>query len=344
MKAVKAVKTVVDDTDREGHAPERAADALPPSRNSAMTSPSSPASPTSGSSPTSPPSPSSAFAAGLSSFRAARAAWLVLPDAETLHDARVALRRLRTALELFGGTVRLPREVTVKRVRQLSRRLAPLRDLDVAAQQLPSLPALVVDVGLDRRVERARARCRDKVTSALRGRSARHWQKALAGWLRAIGPTEPAPSAARELIALRIAQLWPPLSVLPGWMVEIPNLARAPGEALDALHLLRRRLRVSRYLLELGTIPGSDRTHPSPEDLQQLQTSLGALQDIRVLRDILRREADPPEWANLAPALLPVLEAAWAEPWRQWTELRSSVGERVKSGPVAVLARARFSR
>lgn len=330
------MSAVVDYKDGEvSRSLEQASDALPASGDGAMkTSPPSPSVPPSPSFPSSPPSPSSALAAGLAAFRAARAAWLVLPDAETLHDARVALRRLRTALELYGGIVRLPREVTVRRVRRLSRRLAPLRDLDVAAQQLPSLPSLVVEVGLDRRVERARARCRAKVASALRGRNTRRWQKALAGWLRAVGPTKPAPSDARAPIAVRLAQLWPPLSVLPGWTVEIPNLARASDEALEALHLLRRRLRVSRYLVELGAIAGSDRTHPSPEDLQQLQTSLGALQDIRVLRDILRRGADPPEWANLAPALLPVLEAAWAERWRQWTELRSSVGGRVKSGPV----------
>lgn len=344
------MKTVVDDKDGEvSQGLERAADARPASWDGAVT--------TSPSSPSSPPSPSSAFSAsfpsfsaarsahiafatGLSAFRAARAVWLVQPDAEALHDARVALRRLRTALAAYEALVRVPFRVKPASIRRLSRRLAPLRDVDVAIQEL-QLSGDLCEPELRDRLEQARERVRGDVGPTFHRRGARRWQRAMQRWLRAPAFTKSAMVDARGALSARIEQLWPPLDALSGWAIDASDLATAAAEALDELHRLRRRFRDARYLLELGSAAGLGEPHLSIAHFQQLQDGLGGLQDLRVLRDTLVREVGP-DWAKAAPRLAQALSAAWSERWQQWVELRSTVGE---SGPrLPRLAGAQFSR
>lgn len=264
-----------------------------------------------------------ALANGLAAVRAARAAWLVQFDLEALHDARVALRRLRTALELYEGVVRLPPVVTVKQVRRLSRRLASLRDLDVALQQVTLLAGTETELTLRERLEQARDQSRTDVAAALHGRRARRWQRALQRWLHGPAFSEVAMADAPGTIGARIAELWPAIEASPAWEVQIPALSTASPDVLDALHELRRRLRVGRYLLEFGQSAGISEAGSSLEELQRLQAGLGALQDLRVLRDALVREAAA-LWNTWAATIDAALDRAWAERWQQWRDLRTA--------------------
>lgn len=265
-----------------------------------------------------------ALANGLASVRAARAAWLVQFDPEALHDARVALRRLRTALELYEGLVRLPPAVTAKQVRRLSRCLASLRDLDVALQQATLLAGSETELTLRERLEQARERNRTEVAAALHGRRARRWQRALQRWLHGPAFSEVAMADAPGTIGARIAELWPAIEASPAWEAQIPALSTASPDALDALHELRRRLRVGRYLLEFGQGAGISEAGSSLEELQKLQAGLGALQDLRVLRDALVREAGP-LWPAAARMVDTALDTAWSERWQQWKDLSAAL-------------------
>lgn len=66
-------------------------------------------------------------------------------DPEPLHQLRVSLRRLRTALTQFGAALELPESVTERRIAAVARRTSLCRDLDVLhtrleADLLPRLP------------------------------------------------------------------------------------------------------------------------------------------------------------------------------------------------------------
>ena len=66
-------------------------------------------------------------------------------DPEPLHQLRVSLRRLRTALGQFGPALELPESVESSRIAAVARRTGLCRDLDVLrlrleVQLLPSLP------------------------------------------------------------------------------------------------------------------------------------------------------------------------------------------------------------
>jgi CHAD domain-containing protein len=52
-------------------------------------------------------------------------------DPEYLHQMRVGSRRLRTALQVFGKVVKLPKAAKEKHVQALTKTLGKLRDLDV---------------------------------------------------------------------------------------------------------------------------------------------------------------------------------------------------------------------
>ena len=66
-------------------------------------------------------------------------------DPEPLHQMRVAMRRLRTALGQFGPALELPEAIGDQRIARVGRRLGLARDLDVLRahldrQLLPKLP------------------------------------------------------------------------------------------------------------------------------------------------------------------------------------------------------------
>ena len=66
-------------------------------------------------------------------------------DPENLHQMRVGLRRLRTALQVFDKAVKLPKAGREPKVAGVARQLGNLRDLDVISETLrerygPDLP------------------------------------------------------------------------------------------------------------------------------------------------------------------------------------------------------------
>ena len=60
-------------------------------------------------------------------------------DPEPLHQLRVSLRRLRTALLQFGPALELPESVSERRIAAVARRTSLCRDLDVLQLRLRML-------------------------------------------------------------------------------------------------------------------------------------------------------------------------------------------------------------
>ncbi len=191
-------------------------------------------------------------------------------DPEFVHQARVAVRRLRSAARLIGKAAGWP-EIIDRDLRWIARRLGAVRDWDVLQAQ--TLPALIAAVPAAAPIAAAVAPLRRRDDAALR--------EALAG-------------ARYARLALRLmrwsgttaAEDSPPLAATAG-----ERLARLQRRLLDSAsffialpekqqHRVRIRTKRLRYALDLFAcaLPVKP-TRRHVEQLAQLQDELGALND-----------------------------------------------------------------
>jgi len=233
-------------------------------------------------------------------------------DPVALHQARVAMRRLRSAFTLFKPAIAADPKAAFLReeLRWFTNQLGEARDLDVYLTR--DLPA----------EERARAFARREITysqviEAMNDARSRMLMVELTGWAftgswrdgsRAVGLITP-------FAAKRMDRLWG--SVEPTGR----SLTRMEEEAR---HQLRIQVKKLRYAVEFF-----DRLYPSKdkkrfrEAAEQVQEALGRLNDLRTARAMNRNQEDSwlqeqsEELAHLQHAELAVQKMAKAGPfWR----------------------------
>lgn len=208
---------------------------------------------------------------------------LVTPDdPEALHDARVALRRLRSWLRAFPEEAGVPPRV-VRRLGRLARATGAARDLEVAAERLATLARRARGARREAlvRMSRRLASRGDAGRASLVDEVEKRWhglQPALARALRA-GARTRAPRFA-NLVAARIAAA---AAAFGG-----PPPPAADGAALHALRIAGKRVR---YLVEplRGVEPSAEAVLRA---MKALQEHLGAVNDAVVLEQLLIAEAE----------------------------------------------------
>jgi len=215
-------------------------------------------------------------------------------DPEDLHQMRVASRRLRAALAIFRPAVRLPADAGERRVRQLTRVLGSLRDLDVQADHLrtnyredTSQDVRQVVDHLLTRVDRVKPKATAAVRRVLSSRRYGRLKSAYATWLE-----EPHFTSLGELSLTAVLPdlLAPGLSALllhPAWTTG----PRVPlRDAAPVLHDLRKTAKRARYQAEFFE------SHYGPdftawvEELKRLQDRLGEFQDGEVVLTSLQEK------------------------------------------------------
>ncbi|WP_164155720.1 CHAD domain-containing protein [Sandarakinorhabdus rubra] len=220
----------------------------------------------------------------LAAFQDAEARLIATPDAESLHDVRVSLRRLRCTLALFRPLARPP-PVPAALLQSLSRALGAVRDLDVLMAGTPAGP-------LNDHLAAARQAALASALTLLRARSTRTRLRQLSDWMLLHPPLTDEP--ARQFIAARLDRFWR----------KLRKAGRALEGGTDAdRHRLRKRARTLRHATELT---GSLFLHPGRQArftaaLAALQAALGALNDLVAAEALLSRlgQAHAPEAARL---------------------------------------------
>jgi CHAD domain-containing protein len=238
-------------------------------------------------------------------------------DPEPLHQLRVSLRRLRTALTQFGAALELPESVTERRIAAVARRTSLCRDLDVlharlGADLLPRLPGeeqRALEVAM-KRLSRDRSQAFDTLKEALHSPRYLKLLARLNKWQQRprFTPLGQLPLAA--WLYDWQAPFTAALFLHPGWSLDDP--------AAEALHDLRKRIKAARYALE----PLQDWCEPPLQawigELRQAQDHLGELHDLQVLSRTLG------SGDRLAKGTLPVLASLLAERqlehWLRWRE------------------------
>ena len=215
-------------------------------------------------------------------------------DAEALHDMRVNLRRLRTALNNFEGPKNSPllsshlrgelRRQSA-RASKLGDRLGAVRDFDVLSEYVADYAKKKLDSpveaveGLARfthylELQRAKA-FKPMVKKIGRAQEIGGLREQFARWALGL------PAADGAAISLEMAAK----IILPRRLSEVDAHAPAlqPGADPEAHHDLRKSLRRLRYTLETLSVCYNAPVKPLIESLVEMQDLLGEMQDREVL-------------------------------------------------------------
>ncbi|MCG8363980.1 MAG: CHAD domain-containing protein [Pseudanabaenales cyanobacterium] len=263
-------------------------------------------------------------------------------DPEDLHQMRVGMRRLRTAMRVFSPGIELSKAAGESKVSAVARRLGALRDLDVIDDALrrqyrPTLPKAeqqVLDVAI-KQLSKGRGRTFKQVKQLLAGKQYGNLKQSLNQWLdqpkyRPIA-VYPSVHVLPDLLLPLVSQLW----LHPGWLVgttlgeddiKIDNdftpgkLAACMTKHNETLHSLRKQVKRVRYQLRLAADFYSPAIVQNIKTLADIQESLGQVQDSIVLNDCLTKTI--PSFYKQLPTLVNQLADNRYHAWRRWQELQ----------------------
>jgi len=270
-------------------------------------------------------------------------------DPEPLHQMRVGMRRLRTALVVFGPFVSLSAQLE-RDITKISKKLGSVRDLDVLGLWLQGF---ISESALDerelkqakkvlQRLHRRRQRRFENMCKTLKGRRYRQFVEAFQQWLKHPSFQAGAAWPIQQVLPDLLLPLIDRLLLHPGWLVAIaphqesadpldrgsPN-AEITGEQVErylakygtVLHDLRKQAKRVRYQTEFfKDFYGSDYAEQTLE-FKAIQDLLGQLHDSQVFDDFLIREIGS-QWKKAIPSLERYLRKQHLELWQQWQPIQ----------------------
>lgn len=225
-------------------------------------------------------------------------------DPEPLHQMRVGTRRLRTALQVFGSAIDVPKAGGAERLRKLAKVLGEVRDLDVqmASLQEEYYPNLnkqeqkqldKVCKALTAQRKQAFANMEQTLTQSLY----EGMKKTYVKWLK---QPRYAPIAQLPLSVVLPDLLSPLLSELllhPGWLISVEQVADqnsnsdASSDHADSnsviLHDLRKACKHVRYQAEFFTPFYREEFENWIDEIKTLQDQLGDFQDSQVFLELI---------------------------------------------------------
>ena len=259
-------------------------------------------------------------------------------DPEDLHQMRVGLRRLRTALQVFDVAVTLPRAGQEPRVAKVARQLGELRDLDVISDTLrkryaPDLPDsehLMLERVLSHLHDR-RQTVFKQVKKLLKGKKYKQIKQSLKAWT--LEPTYqvmgqlPATMVVPDLVGPLVSRLWlhpgflvgakfNPKSIKANTRLSVAATDQLISEQGAVLHSLRKQVKRVRYQLKLVSNLYGAALDDDIDRLSQMQETLGDLQDSTVLEDFTT--AVVPDAEAQVPTLFALLADSRHRAWKQW--------------------------
>lgn len=200
------------------------------------------------------------------------------------HQLRVGLRRLRTALAVFGPSLGKPAMAPINAAaRDLGRLVGQLRDADVLISEVVEPAAQGIDAAardaLVAALEARRATIRETVRAALAGPETTGFLFDLGLFIEGRGWLAPSDYGQTERLAAPIAD------VAPEMLGKRHKTVRKAGKHIrkldsEELHTLRKELKKLRYAVEmLGGLYPDAAVAPFLKPLKELQDAFGSLND-----------------------------------------------------------------
>ncbi len=257
-------------------------------------------------------------------------------DPEDLHQMRVGMRRLRSAIAGFSAALKLPQNASEKKVGKVAKVLGELRDLDVLKdilenQYYPLLPPpeqLLLSLALEK-LHKQRKRTFKKVKGLLTDRPYCHLKQGFKHWLE--NPTFQ-PIAGLEIQTILPDLLLPQVSHLllhSGWLVGKENISSLSESQVESilnnqetlLHDLRKEAKRSRYNMELFTQFYEDNYQQYLRYVQEIQSILGEIQDSFILGEFLFQALDFDLPKKMPTLVAKLSEIRWQK-WQEWQTLQ----------------------
>lgn len=264
-------------------------------------------------------------------------------DPEALHQMRVGMRRLRTAVSRFNPAVNLPKPASNKNIGKIARRLGNLRDLDVLKETLekryqPHLPRKErksLQTALNA-LDKQREDVLEDVRATFKDDSYKSLKQELEEWLE-----EPIyePIAFVPIQDVLPDLLLPEVSSFllhPGWLVgtqteeseivfptewKALEVEQELAENGETLHSLRKLAKGLRYQMELFTDLYGESYTAYVAEVKNIQEILGEMQDSVVLAewlvDVLNSDIN-----KELPTLATMLAENRYQMWQQWQPLQ----------------------
>jgi CHAD domain-containing protein len=278
-------------------------------------------------------------------------------DLEPLHQMRVGMRRLRTAVDVFDSALVLPKNVSNSLIGKIAKSLGETRDLDVLKQELtlnyqPLLPKeeqSKFDKVLER-LSQTRNQSYLDLKKVLTGDRYQTLKQSLQSW-----QDQPTFTAMADVSVLQILPdlVLPSVCQLflhPGWLVgttledgtakllpiEQPEqLKQQLAQFESLLHGLRKQTKGVRYQAEFFLDFYEASYADLLQDFKAIQEILGQLQDQTVLRQFLETTLKA-DLAKVLPTIHQKMQATQLEFWQTWQPfqhryLSSEFRQRVRS-------------
>lgn len=265
-------------------------------------------------------------------------------DPEALHQMRIGMRRLRTIVIGFAPALDLPKAASEKEIGKIARILGNLRDLDVLQEALesryqPALPAKEqpkMKLALTKLAKQRRKALKQVQKTLKHQKEYQKLKQALQGWLSK--PTckvlaqMPVTDVLPDILSPFVSQLL----LHPGWLVGVEvgspdsdspqKMTPAAVESLIAtqgemLHSLRKQAKRVRYQMSLFTELYGPTYQNYVEDVKQMQTVLGDIQDSEVLEEFLNHVFGC-DIRTKTPHLAGLLASDRYQAWQQWQGLQ----------------------
>ncbi|MDB9534393.1 CHAD domain-containing protein [Dolichospermum planctonicum CS-1226] len=264
-------------------------------------------------------------------------------DPEAVHQMRVGMRRLRTAVSRFARYLILPKSVSDKNIGKFARILGGIRDLDVLEEILRKnyQPHLVVKeqeilktalTELDKQREIALSH----VEKIFKDENYKSFKNECESWLK--NPSYQGFSSIKiyhvlpDLLSPEVSQF----CLHPGWLIgtkiinseiviqtkwtpiQLEEHLKTEGKTL---HSLRKQAKRLRYQMELFTELYGESFAAHIHDVKNIQEILGMIQDNMVLHEwlenIFKSELD-----RKLPGLTTLLAANRHQLWQEWQPLQ----------------------
>ncbi|HEY9604733.1 MAG TPA: CHAD domain-containing protein [Allocoleopsis sp.] len=264
-------------------------------------------------------------------------------DPEELHQMRVGMRRLRTAVTGFAPALSLPNAAQEKNIAKVARILGELRDIDVLkdtleTQYLPTLPSQEQDIlkKVLATLKKQRQKSLEQVQATLNQQRYQELKQAFQNWLNRPSYGEfaefPIAEILPDLLLPSISQLFLHSAWLVGVKLDAGDIG-VPSELNkeiveqllnvhgDTLHSLRKQAKRVRYQMELFTDFYGSTYKGYLKDIKEIQRVLGEIQDSVVLAAFLSETLGSGS-AEQMPMLNAQLTQSRYQAWQEWRGLQ----------------------
>jgi len=264
-------------------------------------------------------------------------------DPEPLHQMRVGMRRLRTAIQVFGAAIALPKAISNPSIGKIAKSLGETRDLDVLQQELISRYQPLLDntellkfEKVLKRLQKKRDRSFLNLQKTLKGDRYHDLKQNIQSWLDQPRYAMIGDLSVREVLPDLLLPLICQLFLHQGWLVgatvqsaKVTLISIENAEELhqqleqftNDLHDLRKQMKGIRYQAEFFSGFYDASYLERIEEFKTIQEILGQLHDREVLRQFLESTLKA-DLAKVLPTVSQTMQQEQVTFWQSWQPIQ----------------------